>query len=101
MLRTVVLNSFWIIGLALILAALSYHRYLAIIWKRSLREQLGQASFQLVFLAGAALVGLGLAGTAAALWETIVWAILTAVAILEAIRVWKGSARSKAELHGD
>jgi hypothetical protein len=80
MMFTVIIHSFWIVGLALLLAALSYHRYLAAQQGHHLRQQLGEASFQAVFYLSLVLVGIGLAGTSATAWEMALWVVLTVVA---------------------
>lgn len=80
MMSTVIIHSFWITGLALLLAALSYHHYQAAQQGQSLRQQLGTSSFQAVFYLSLVLVGIGLAGTSATVWEMILWAVLTVIA---------------------
>ena len=79
---TVVAHGFWIAGLALILAALSYYTWLAGQEKRSLRRELAGPSFQKPLLIGLLLVGIGLSGTSQQLWQFIAAA---AVAIGAAI----------------
>ena len=56
---TVVAHGFWIAGLALILAALSYYYWLAGQEGRSLRRELAGPSFQKLLLVGLLLVGIG------------------------------------------
>ncbi|MBK8986050.1 MAG: hypothetical protein IPM39_08210 [Chloroflexi bacterium] len=70
---SVFINSFWIVGLALLLAAFSYHYWLAGDSQRPLRTQLDAPSFLKPFWLGMALVGIGLAGTSQPLWETGIW----------------------------
>lgn len=71
----VVFNGFWIVGLAILLAAYSYYSYEAAIQEQKLREYLPQTSFQQVALVSGVFVAIGLAGTSQAVWETIIWAI--------------------------
>lgn len=66
---TVVAHAFWIAGLALILAALSYHYWLAEQTSHSLREQLAGPSFQRAFVGGLLLVGIGLSGISRQPWQ--------------------------------
>ena len=61
---SVVANSFWIVGLAIMLAGVSYHVWLAGQLNRPLRQQLGGAPFLRVAVVGLLLVGIGLALTA-------------------------------------
>ena len=68
---TVVAHGFWIAGLALILAALSYYYWLAGQEGRSLRRELAGPSFQKLLLVGLLLVGIGLSGTSRQLWQVI------------------------------
>ena len=71
--QSVIVNSFWIMGLALLLAAFSYHYWLAHETKVSLRDQLNQPAFQQWFWLSFVFIGIGLAGTSAKSWEMIVW----------------------------
>lgn len=76
---SLIINSFWVLGLAIILAAFSYHHWAAHEAGRSLREQLNQNSFQFFAWLGFTLVAVGLAGTSRQTWEMVVW-ILFALA---------------------
>jgi hypothetical protein len=87
-------NSFWIVGLAIGLAALSYQFWEARQSQTSLRIQLGQPSFLASFWAGFGLVCVGLAGTTAVMWETAVWLMMATagfffMAKAIRIRLWK------------
>lgn len=66
---TIVAHGLWIAGLSLILAALSYHYWLAGQAGRSLRQQVAVPSFQRPFLAGLLLVGAGLTGISGPAWQ--------------------------------
>lgn len=68
---SIVANGFWLLGLAIILAGLSYYYWLAIQTGRSFGKILEDSSFQRVSLIGAVLVGVGLAFTAGSLWQMI------------------------------
>jgi len=70
-------NLFWILGLATLLAAFSFHHYLAQQAQRSLRSELENVSFSRWFWVGLLLICIGLAGTSDVWWETAVWAIFT------------------------
>lgn len=74
---SVIANGFWIVGLAVILAALSYYYWLAGQLGRPLRQELGSPPFQRLLMIGLLLVGIGLALTGNGLWQ-----ILPAVALV-------------------
>ena len=83
---SLLVNSFWILGLAIILAAGSYHHWLAGEHKRSLRAQFSRPSFQLPAWAGFCLVCLGLAGTSSRIWETIIWMIFGLIGLFYGVQ---------------
>ena len=85
----VIINSFWILGAAVLLAGLSFHHWLAQQENRSLREQLQQTSFLLLFWASFTLIGIGLTGTSAEWWETAVWALFTLFCLVNAVKTYK------------
>lgn len=91
---TVVINSFWILGLALLVAAFSYHYDQAQRRQRSLRLQLSEPSFNIAAWAAAVLVGIGLAGTSARSWEAAIWIAFTIFSLANIILAWR--TRSKA-----
>ena len=71
-------NGLWIFGLAIALAAVSYAD-----WRRrlneprlSLRQALGQPSFQAAWSLGLLLFCVGLALTSTVWWQTAAWAAL-------------------------
>ena len=68
------LNALWIVGLASILAAYSYHRWLAAETSRRLRDVLSQRSGKIPFSAGMSLICVGFAyGLADRWWERAIW----------------------------
>jgi hypothetical protein len=73
---SVVANSFWVVGLAVILAALSYYYWLADQLGHSLREEFGRPRFQRLLVLGLLLVGIGLALTSNDLWQILPAAVL-------------------------
>ena len=83
---SVFINSFWIIGLAILLAAFSYHYWLADQENRRLREQLNQPAFQKLFWLSFIFIGIGLAGTSQTGWETGLWIIFTLFSIVNTIK---------------
>lgn len=90
--ETVVFNGLWIVGLALLLAALSYYYDRAQRSQLPLRHMLGTGAFAplawtaFVFICG------GLAGTSAQLWETVLWLLFTLYALLSAAGHWRAYA---------
>jgi hypothetical protein len=76
---SVFINSFWILGLAVILAAFSYHYWLAGEEERPLKVQLNHPTFQKTFWSGILLISIGLAGTSQKLWEIAIWTIFTLI----------------------
>lgn len=82
---SVLYNSFWIVGLALLLAAFSYHYDRAQRSDRPLRTQLGARSFVIVAWTSMLLVSIGLAATSTRWWETIIWSAFAIVSAVNAI----------------
>lgn len=80
--QALLFNSFWIVGLAVLCAALSYHHWAAHQTKTSFKAQLNQPSFLVYFWLSFVLVCVGLAGTSRQLWETAVWVVFTGLSIL-------------------
>lgn len=71
--QALLFNSFWIVGLAVLFAAFSYHHWAAHQTQTSLRVQFNQPSFLIFFWLSFVLVCMGLAGTAGQLWEAVLW----------------------------
>lgn len=74
-------NGLWILGLAVALAAFSYAD-----WRRrlndprlTLRQALGQPTFQAAWSLGLLLFCAGLAMTSDAQWQTVAWTVLALV----------------------
>jgi hypothetical protein len=87
---SVFINSFWISGLSLLLAALSYHYWVAQVAERPLRQQLNATSFNRAFWLAFALVGIGLAGTSQRSWEIGIWVLFTLYSLINLGFTWKG-----------
>jgi hypothetical protein len=85
----VLFNLLWILGLSLILAALSHTLWLA--YQRGIRARplLGTPTFQLPFTLGLALVALGLFFLGRGWLEHLVWAIFVLLFALQAWGVWR------------
>jgi len=86
---TIVAHGFWIAGLALILAALSYYTWLAGQAGRSLRRELAGASFQRVALIGVLLVGIGLSGASRGVGQQILAGIVAVGAVVGLVWRWR------------
>lgn len=69
--QSVIGNSFWIIGLALMLAGLSYYHWVARQLDLPFRQVMGKPRFQAIITGGLLLVGIGLAITAGDLLQAI------------------------------
>jgi hypothetical protein len=80
-------NTFWILGLAILLAALSYYYWQASQESRPLREQLNQPSFLKFFWLSFVFIGVGLAGTSQRAWETTIWIIFTLISAINVIKM--------------
>ena len=74
---SVALNAFWIAGLAVILAAFSYHQWLAAETSRRLPAVLTQPSWKIPYSAGMLLTCLGFGfGVTTRWWERTAWTLL-------------------------
>jgi len=72
----VLANSLWILGLAILLAALSWAHWVANTKKVRLRAVLGRPWAQRVLTLGLILLCAGLAATGRTWWERALWALL-------------------------
>ena len=73
----VALNALWILGLSTILAAFSYHHWLAGETSRRLRDVLAQPSWKLPFTVGMVLTCVGFGyGLAEPWWARTLWTAL-------------------------
>ncbi len=79
--QSIVSNAFWILGLAVILAGLSYYYWLSEQLGRRLGDVLSKAPFLFVMMSGLLLVGIGLTLTADGLWQIIPAAALILVSL--------------------
>ena len=85
--QSVIINSFWIIGLALLLAAFSYHFWAAQKQKRRLRDQLNHPTFQQLYWLSFVFIGIGLSGTSRRTWEMVIWIIFTLFSVVNTARI--------------
>ncbi len=82
---TIAANAFWILGLAVTLAALSYHYGTATAMKRPFRQQLHSPSFQKAAWIGLGLVCLGSGSVRPCGWQMIAWFVLAGLCWLMAL----------------
>jgi len=73
---SLLVNSLWIIGLALALSTLSYASWQASITRQKTWHKLKEPGYLISFSIAAVLFCAGLAGTSDTTWETILWAVL-------------------------
>lgn len=79
--RAVGAGALWVVGLGIVLAAVSYTSW-AVSVRRvpvSLRQALGRPAFTVAFDLGLALVCAGLALAGREWWEQLAWAVLAAL----------------------
>jgi hypothetical protein len=72
-------NTFWVVGLAILLAAFSYQYWEARQTQTRLRVQFSQPSFLLFFWLSFGFVSIGLAGTATRIWEILIWGVFAVI----------------------
>lgn len=85
--QSIFFNSFWILGLAILLASFSYQYWAATQENKRLRVQLNQPGFMRFFWLSMALIGVGLAGTSASIWEIIIWILFSLFSLLNILRL--------------
>jgi hypothetical protein len=78
-------NSFWIVGLALLLAALSYQQWEAQQTQTKLRDRLNHPSFMRPFWLAFILICIGLAGTSGRIWETAIWCFFIIIGLINIV----------------
>ena len=94
----VAFNALWIAGLALILAAFSYHQWLAGETARRLRDVLSQPSWKLPFSAGMLLTCIGFSyGLAERWWEKTMWTALAAAYGWQLVTVFRRGRKKAAD----
>jgi membrane protein implicated in regulation of membrane protease activity len=91
-------NSVWILGLALVLAVLSYADWSAHTTRQRLREVLGQAAFRVALWSGLTLFCAGVAFSGGCWWEGVLWGVL---AVMAAVKVWRARLIFSTKEHKD
>ncbi len=93
----VALNALWIAGLALTLAAFSYHHWLAGETARRLRDVLTQPSWKRPFSAGMLLTCVGFGyGLVERWWEKTIWTALAAAYAWRLVTLFRHGRRKDA-----
>lgn len=87
--QSVIFNSAWIVGLSIMLAAFSYHYWLASHEDRRLRLQLSQPGFLKPVWLGVIFVGIGLVGTSEELWEMALWGVVSLISVVFLINLFR------------
>lgn len=88
----VVANSLWILGLAVLLAVLSWANWAASVEKVRLRTALTRPGVQRALNLGLFLFCAGLAATGRAWWERVLWGLL---AVAWVVQAWLAGRRTE------
>lgn len=80
----VIANSLWILGLAILLAVLSWARWIAQTKQSRIRIVLKRPSIQIALDVGLFLFCAGLAATGRTWWERVLWGLLAAAWVVQA-----------------
>ncbi len=86
----VIANSLWILGLAVLLAVLSWARWIAHTEQSRLRIVLKQPSIQIALDVGLSLFCMGLAATGRTWWERVLWGLLAAAWVVQTWSAGRG-----------
>ncbi|HSM56627.1 MAG TPA: hypothetical protein VK879_10775 [Candidatus Sulfomarinibacteraceae bacterium] len=100
---SVAANSLWIVGLAILLAAFSYHYDRAQRRQHSLRQQLAEPSFAIAGWLAFVLIASGLAATSTRIWETVIWILFAILSLANATSAWRAGSYNaeNIEHHGN
>lgn len=91
--RLVGFGTLWIVGLSVVLAALSFGDYVAAQQRVRLRAVLVWPEYHAAISAGLVLFCLGLIGSSRAWWEQLLWAALAIAFSYQAWHAWGQRAR--------
>lgn len=86
-------NGFWVLGLAVGLAAWSYARWWSHEHGVRFRQMLNLRLFVVPFSAGMVLFSLGLALCGRRWWESAAWGVLTVLFGLQGVYSWRAGRR--------
>ena len=82
-------NAVWIIGSAVVLAALSYASWEASVNQQRFSERLKQRSMLLAINAGGLLICVGAALTRGEWWWMALWGLLGMVCLIQVVRIFR------------
>lgn len=88
-------SAVWIGGAALALATLSYASWSASVQSERLRAVLQRPAYQLLLLAAACLICVGLGLSASTALETVLWLILAVISAAAFISLWRKTRRNQ------
>ena len=88
----VIANSLWVLGLSVLLAALSWAHWVASTEKCLFRKVLKRPATQLALDLGLFLFCSGLAATARTWWERVLWGLLAIAWVVQAYLAGRGKA---------
>jgi hypothetical protein len=91
----VLANAVWISGAALALAVVSYASWAASLRRMKLRAVLRESAYQLALYGAGTLFCLGLAATALAGWEGLLWLGLGLGCVAQFISIWRKQRRTE------
>jgi hypothetical protein len=85
---SVLANSFWILGAAILLAAFSYQYGTPEENGRqtTLKERLNEPAFLRFFWLSFVFIAIGLAGTSQRSWEMILWGVMAVLSLYQMVR---------------
>ena len=81
---SVLMNSFWIVGTAVLLASFSYQY--AQTQSVSLKERLRQPAFLRLIWVGLTFIAIGLAGTSQTAWEMGLWGVFILIGLVNIVK---------------
>ena len=87
--RMVAFASLWIIGLAVLLTAISFAYYTTQVRGGRLREELRNSGYQVAINGGLALFSTGLLGSANTWWERFAWGLLAIAFLYYSVICWR------------
>ena len=93
-------NGLWIVGLAVMLASLSYHYYEARRRKRPFREQATERTFRIAAWVATLLITAGLAATSAHFWEAGLWFLLVIYSVVRIAKAVQENQSTEKESRG-